>query len=301
VRNPRISVTLGLVAGLLAASGCGGSSSKTDSARSTATAAAALPASTGATRPAATASTHAQFAAFAHAVNLRLGDLPGFRVEAKNASKPRVPHAQLAGLGDQFKQCAGILHLDRSLLSSKPLVKVKSSTLASGNPLHKLTASSEVEIARSPATARRSQAALRRLFNDRSARTCFARAFGRAFTIGVQAGISAARSAVRIRASVGTPRLVPFGVAAPVPGTTPGVGASFSIPVDVVASARGRTVRLPTELTLDVLAVLVGRAGVTVTTMNFGATFPAKLEAHLFSTVAARAVAASRSYPAVLR
>jgi hypothetical protein len=151
------------------------------------------------------------------------------------------------------------------------------------------------------AAARREHAAAKRLFSSPSARSCFARAIKKAFLFGVNRGLAKARRrGVHARVSIGTIRLVPFDVASVAPGTSEGIGASFSLPVTLVVSARGRTARVPRPITFDVISVLVGRASVSVSTLNIGATFPAQREAHLFSLVSGRAVAASHTYTAVL-
>jgi hypothetical protein len=236
----------------------------------------------------------AQFASFARVVNLRPADLPGFVAEHESSHG----HAgrAVSGFAHELKRCVG------NITESKPVAKRGSPRLASGDQLHKISASSEVEVAPSIATALHERAELKRIFAGSATRACFTRFFEQAFLTGVKRGLArASRRQVKTSVSVGKVRLVPFNVGSMARGTSGGVGASLNMPVTIVGSARGRTVRVPTDISLDVISVLVGRASVSVNTLNFGATFPAQQEAHLFSLMTSRAVAASHTYPAVLK
>jgi hypothetical protein len=288
---PRIILGISLTAVVGAAAGCGGTSSPSPGATSVSPQATARPiantAGTGA-QPVRGSSAHAQYVGFARAVNLRAGDLPGFVGKPKK-HRHRNLHNKAFEADSQYRRCFSIGK------QTKTVFKASSDEFSDVGRLSYASASSQVEIAPTIATAQRELATIRKALGDPASARCLARIFDR---LGAQSQpIRTAKGTVRI--TVGGLRLAPLQVGSATAGTDGGLGLSLGMNVTYTVSARGRTATLPTPLHLEVLAFAVGRGEVTLTVITLGQPFPPEREARLFSLLVSRAVAARHEYRAI--
>jgi hypothetical protein len=102
-----------------------------------------------------------------------------------------------------------------------------------------------------------------------------------------------------VRVVVGDLKVAPIALGSAPAGTDGGFGLSLNMALTYIASYRGRMVTVPSSLHLELLAFLVGRGEVTLSTETLGESFPPELEAKLFSLLVSRAVAVRQQYPAV--
>lgn len=268
-----LAIALSAFCPLLAA-GCGGSSSAQTSSASVS--------------PIRGLSTHAQYAAFAQVVNLRSGDLPGFVEEPKKRSA--AGNRALEGEAI-YRRCSG------GVSPGKPAFKAGSRNFQSGRGLSVETISSSVEVMRSPRVAQRDLATLRKLLESAGPRACLARVFDR---FGAAAQTKRVGQA-EVRITVGDLKLAPIHVSKPPSGSSAATGLTVTMNIAYHVSAAARHVTVPVTLRLDALAVVFGRAEVSLDTFALGGSFPAGTEARLFALLASRASTASRLYAAVDR
>lgn len=235
-------------------------------------------------------STHAQFVAFADAINLRSQDLAGFVGKPKGAKHgSQLVH----GLKDKahYERCLGVGK------ETKPIFKRSSENFERVGGVRYLSASSEVQVARTRATAEKELTIARQVFENPKKRGCLAAAFdamlGGGHTIhthGHAVGITIRHTHVAS---------VPIGSAAS--GTGGGFGMSLTMDLTYSFSVRGRAFTVPGVFSFDSLNFILGRASVGLTTMAFGGPFPAEREASLFSLLVAHARDASRQSPAIIQ
>jgi hypothetical protein len=222
-------------------------------------------------------------------VNLQPGDVPEFVAEA---SKPRhvKPHNKAFEDESQYGRCL------RVRKEEAPLLKAHSDKFKAGAGLHLEEVSSDVEVAPTIATAQRELAEARKALQSAASRRCFARVFD---SLGAQSQpYRVGKGSVRI--AVGNLHLAPLQLDSATSSTDGSFGFSMSITVTYTVSARGRTLTIPTSLQLDQLGFLVGRAGIKLNVLTFGAVaFPPELEATLFSRLISRALTASHTYPSI--
>jgi hypothetical protein len=281
-----------LIAAVALIAGCGGSSApRTGSAPSSPPVSAQPIGNTvGAASPAARGpSAHAQLVGFGRAVNLRPQDVPGFSLAPK---QPKTrPHNKAFEDGSAFRRCFPVAK------EVKPVVKLSSSKYQIGTPLHTNQVSSSVSIAPSLAIARRETRETKKALESATARRCLTRQFD---VLGAQSQAIHTHHAT-LEMKVGNLHVVPIAVSEAARGTDASIGLSMKLSVTYIVSARGRTVTVPASLEFDVLAFLVGRASVDLTTISLGASFPPELEATAFSQLVSRALGAARTYPDVKR
>jgi hypothetical protein len=287
----RVAQQISLIAAVALIAGCGGSAAPQSGSTSSSPPASAAPIAntTGAASPAAHAlGAHAQLVGFARAVNLRAQDAPGFTVAPRRA-KTRSHNS--ASEDETLDRCLGVAK------EVKPVVKLGSSKFQIGTRLHTNEVSSSVSIAPTLAIARRELREAKKVLASPGARRCLTRLFG---SLSMQGRTTHVRGAT-VHVHLGALHIAPIAVSEAARGTDGGVGLSMKLGVRYIASARGRTVTVPTTLEFDVLAFLVGRAGVDLTTTGLGASFPPELEASAFSQLVSRALAAAHAYPDVRR
>ncbi len=280
-----------LVAAGVMIAGCGGSAAPRSGSSSSSPPPSAAPiASTaGAVPPAAhRLSAHAQLVGFARAVNLRAQDAPGFTAASRRA-KTRA-HGN-ASEDESLQRCLGVAK------EVKPVVKLASSTFRIGTSLHTNKVSSSVSIAPSLAIARREVHEAEQVLKTPIAARCFTRLFDSLYPKG--RAIHVPHATVHVK--LGSVHIAPIATSDAARGTDGSVGLSMKVGLRYVVSARGRTVTVPSSFELDELAFLVGRAGVTLTTVGLGASFPPELEASAFSQLVSRALSAARTFPDVMR
>jgi hypothetical protein len=279
---------------VLAVAGCGGSGSSSPGSASVSRPPAAAPVTNeaGVASPLTRGlSAHAQYAGFARAVNLQSRDVPGFIAKPKPTKRVRSHLKAFEGGSQQYQRCFSVGRQTRSVLKASS----DKFTLGGSAGLHSESLGSEVEIAPTIAAAQHELKTIRRALSDPTAGRCLARAFD---ALGTQGQAIHVRSTT-VRVTVGNLRLVPFDVGSVTRGTNGGFGFSLTMTVTYTASVRGRTRTVPTPLRLDVLAFVVGRGEVTLTTSTLGASFPPELEARLFSLLVSRALSARHVYPSV--
>lgn len=281
--SKRTTIALAL-ATVLGISGCGGSGNPSSQTTS----------NTGAGKASLTAASsnaensRPQFLAFANAVNLKPQDMPGFVGKTKesehgsqivNSVKDKARYERCLGIGKQ----------------GKPLFKHSSEKFEAGRGLRYLSASSEVEVARTKARAEKELTIARGVLTSPAKRGCVAQAFEA--LLGGTHTIHTRGHAVRI--TIGNTRVQPLEVGAAAAGTSGGFGISFSMDVTYSFSVYGRALTLPGVFYVDSLDFVVGRASVGLTTMTFGSPFPPAREATLFSLLVTRARNAGRDFPAI--
>jgi hypothetical protein len=273
-----VAVVVAVSAVALALVGCGGSrASSTPESVSTPT-----PKATGAS-DASKESPHVQFASFARAVNLRAQDVPGFSLkphERRESAENEKPYARCL----------------RGLVEVKPLAKYRSRKFVDASSATQVQqVGSSVEIAPTVAIARKELAQTKRVLANARSRECLAGAFD---TLGLHQGSQHVEGAA-VRTTVDGVHVVPITVSAATRGTDGGVGLSMSLDVTYVASVSGRSVSRTVPLAIDVLAFLLGRAGVNLQVMSVGRPFPPERESKLFAGLVSRATAVAREYPAL--
>jgi hypothetical protein len=200
--------------------------------------------------------TRSQAVAFAHAVNLRAEDVPGFTA----SSKKEPGTADEARLERKLWRCVGATNAERGLAESgSPSFKRESGIVQVGT-------SSNVSVARTSAAATRELTELR----SRRTRGCL-----QAYLHLLFMGPAFHGAPVdHVSLSLGIP---------PAFGTT----GAFAWRIAVTFTVR--SLRVP--LYLDVLGFVYGPAQVTLFSSGFPVPFPAAGEEHLFSLLVARAKA----------
>lgn len=291
----RIAVGGLLTALATGALGCGGSGSP-DAARAAVGTARAQqagrrPPSVRAGKPSTTVrntgSPRAQYLAFAHAVNLRPTDVPGFRVEHKHEHV----HLQFnAPESDLAKHCVRVGN------EPKPTLKARSLKLSTGRGFNLEEVKSEVEIERSVSAARRGFAEVSRLLSDAGTRRCLARSFDKLGAHG-STTIHTRFGPAKVGFAIGDLRVAPIPLG---PGAEDALGMSLAMGVRYTVSVRGRTRTLPpVMLQFDELGFRVGRAAVSLSVIGFGRACAPEREAQLYSLLTSRANAAGSRYPDV--
>jgi hypothetical protein len=261
-RTAAISVLLAS-GGLLV--GCGGSghtlsgasSTRPSASSATKTAPATKAAHAGANAPrgsAATALARAQARAFAHAVNLRAGDLPGFRPssadEHHGAGEKRLER--------ELFRCVG------STGAGDQLVESSSGDFEHHASILSLTLSSEVNVAPTPALAAKELTA----FHSGVLPKCLSHYFS---------GLLDSQSFRGARVSpVSTKQ-----------GSPPAAGATGSFGLRFTATVTLHHIPIP--LYIDILGFVKGSAEISLFATGLPEPVPAKIEEHLFTLLLERA------------
>jgi hypothetical protein len=203
--------------------------------------------------PAAQATT-AQARAFAAAVNLKAGDLPGFRATAV----PKHPDAVEKHLEPELARCVG------SLGAHSGAVEASSKDYERGASIVTQSVSSQVTVARSAALAARELSAIR----SGQLQTCLSHYFNQLLKSQSLHGATVAAGAPKR----GSP---------PAPGSAGSFGLRFT---EIFTLHR---LRIP--FYVDILGFVKGPAEVSLFTFGVPRQFPAALEERLFSLLVERA------------
>jgi hypothetical protein len=233
-------------------------------------------------------SAHAQSVAFAHSVNLRLADVPGFRIHHKHP--PRF-NTQYSGPSEsEWRRCVA------AGPDVKPSLKARSAKLETGSGLMLEEVSSHVEVAPSLAAAHRGFSEASRVLADPGARRCIA-GLTRKFTLHGSTTVATRFGPAKVSFSVGGLRLAPISLAAQPRDTA---GFSMTMQGTYSLAVRGRTLTLPpVTLQIDTIAFRVGRADISLNDLALGRPCSPERENQLLSLLRSRANAAAAEYPSV--
>lgn len=204
--------------------------------------------------------TKAQAVAFARAVNLRLSDVPGFRVsssekESTSATEKRLEHEMLRCVGAQS-------------IAHKPLAEIKSKEFERETSGGHESVNSEIEVAPSAKVAAAELAAIR----SSRAQTCLSRYLGLLL------------NAMRLKGvAVNHPEI--SAISAPLPATP----SSFGYRITASFTIKGITV----PFTIDIFGFLHGPAQIGLFAAGLPEPFPASSEQQLFGLLVKRADSAS--------
>jgi hypothetical protein len=201
--------------------------------------------------------TKAQARAFARAVNLRTGDLPGFKTGS--VSKTTAADKKMSA---QVASCAGGVNPSRSL------IQVDSPDLTAKSGIAQADVSSEVEVLPSAALVAKDLAAA----TSSRGKACLERALNKEF------------AAMKIKG-------VTFGRVTVATTTLPAVGASGSFALRFTVSAKIHGTKIPYYA--DFLGFTLGPAEVTLSALGFAEPVSSKDELGLFSVLLRRAEAAA--------
>jgi hypothetical protein len=233
-------------AGLLSACGKGGSAT-------TSTTTAKAPAHA----PASHAPTQAQAQAFAHAVNLRAGDIPGFK--ASSEKQPKHETAEEKRLQQKLRQCTGAN-------GASDLADVASKEFKHPIGPFSLSVSSGVSVSQSAAAA----AAELKALHAHNVRSCLAQY--------VQQVLASHR--------FGHVTVAPVSVAE---GSPPAPGMTGSFGWRITSGLEVRGIRIP--FYMDILGFVDGPAQVSLESFGIPRAFPAQAEEQLFALLLRRAAA----------
>lgn len=201
-------------------------------------------------------SAKAQARAFAQAVNLRTGDVPGYKAAPRedegSSSKEKLHEKEL-------QRCVG------SGEDSHPLVEASSPSFERKASIAQVSVSSSVTVHSSAALAKKELEAIR----SPHTRSCFTKFFKGLFS-GAYKG-----------ATIGPVSLES--------GTPPAAGTSGSFGWRLRTSLTVRSVRLPFDL--DILGFFYGRSSVALMSFGVAVEFPAQAEQQLFLLLLSRAKA----------
>lgn len=217
-----------------------------------------------ATKPTATSvaqsMTKAQAIAFAHAVNLRATDVPGFHISSE---KEEPTSATEKHLEHELMHCVGV-----QSITHKPLVEIKSGEFEREISGGHQSVSSEVEVVASSKVATNELAAIR------SSRTqaCLSRYLGLLFNTMKLKGIAVSQPEIS-------------SISVPVPATPSSIGFRITAVFTI------KSTKIP--FTLDIFGFLHGPALITLSTAGLPEPFPAASEQHLFELLVKRADAVS--------
>jgi hypothetical protein len=251
----RITILAAVLAsgGLLAS--CGGHGALTSGVRTHSTEAPA--------DPAAPKLTSAQAVAFAHRVNLRAADVPGFRHSAEHEHETNAEKR----LGREMLRCVGAAGARHGLADAS------STGFEHKGSASVLTVSSNVTVARTPAIATKELSELR----SGHTRGCVAHYFSQVLR------------GQQFRGGTVSPVSIMHGDP-PAAGTTGSFGWRISAAV-TVNLPRGPIHRIRLPFYIDILGFVYGRAEVALFSFGTPLPFPAAAEQHLFTLLLNRAQA----------
>ncbi len=257
---PTLLLTLLATAGLISSCGKGQSSSSTR----TVTVQASTGSSTQPSSPSTGGSTSvkkakAQALAFAQAVNLRPGDVPGYRASLKEKERSDPAEKRASA---ELQHCMG------RTTANKPLLEQSSLNFQRGGSIAQQSVSSAVTVAGTSTVATTELKAIR----SARARSCLTRYIEQLFK-----GLATRGGGIGpVTIAHGTP---------PAPNAT----GSFGLRVNtaIVLKANGRTARIP--FFLDILGFVYGATEVTLQTSGIPVPFPAATEQQLYTLLLSRA------------
>ena len=227
--------------------------------------------------------------AFAGAVNLRIADLPGFRVKRKDG-RVHVEHNPSPDGEGTLRHC---IHFGKE---PRPSLKSKSPNLTAGHGFDTQAFSSKVEIEPNAAAAHKGFEEASRLLADPNAGRCITR-FIDSLRFRATTDVHTRFGLATVRLKLGNLRLAPI----PMPSDTQdAVGMTLAMSIPYTVTLRGRTsTPPPVTYQMDMFAFRVGRASVTLTATGFGRACSPDLEAQLFYLLRSRANGAASIYRAV--
>jgi hypothetical protein len=207
--------------------------------------------------------TGSQALAFAHAVNLRAADVPGFKRSVEHEHETAAEKR----LGREMRRCVGAAR------SGHGLAEVSSTGFEHKGVASVLTVSSNVSVAQTPA------AAAKELSELRSGHTqgCVAHYFGQVLR------------GQQFRGGTVGPVSIQHGDP-PAAGTTGSFGWRITAAV-TVPLARGPIHRIRLPFYIDILGFVYGRAEVALFSFGTPLPFPAAVEQRLFTVLLSRAQA----------
>lgn len=200
--------------------------------------------------------TKARAKAFATAVNLRAGDLPGFKV-----GRPTTPSASDNATGDQLARCAG------GVVSAKSVYDVGSPEFTLTSGIVQQEVSSEVDVLPSAALVARDLHAVK----SARGKKCLATAIGKLL------------AATKVNGAK-------FGHVSVESSALPAAGADGSFALRILDSATISGLKIP--IYFDFFGVAIGPAEVSLTAFGFGRAVPSSDELGLVSVLLRRAQAA---------
>lgn len=199
--------------------------------------------------------TKSQAQAFAHAVNLRAADLPGFKVSSEQEHETAAEKQQ----GHAFLSCVG------RVASTKALLEANSPSFERATSSSTESVRSEVEVTSTPALAAEELAAAR----TGHARACLSRFLDQIFSNVIR----------REGGTVGA-----FSVTG-LPTSAPGTAGSFGWAISTTFSLHG--IKVPVRI--HILGFGHGNALVVLFDFGFPQALPSSEEQHLFSLLVSRA------------
>ncbi len=195
--------------------------------------------------------------AFAQAVNLRAGDVPGFRASGKER-KLTTPAERQSGV--QLQRCIG------GGAAGRALGEQSSPSFRRGATIAQQSVSSSVTVARSATIAAKELSEIQ----SAHARSCFVRYLQQLFKGGTAGGTSIGAVSV----AHGTP-------------PAPNGGGSFGLRISTTILVR--SVRIP--FYMDILGFVSGSAEISLQTSGIPVPFPGAAEQQLYTLLLARAKA----------
>ena len=257
---PRLAVILTFIAipGLLAA--CGKSSHLTPTAatQTTGTTGPHKPASSNAHTGTVEPLTKARAIAFAHAVNLKPADVPGFVATSKREHERETPAKKRLERG--LARCTG-----GALEAHDGLAKASSKDFKLERGILRFSVNSEVSVVRTPAIAARELAAIR----SSHVRACLSHYLKLLFQNQIL-GEEKSRTAIN-------PNSISLSIAH---GTPPAPGATGSFGWRITAAITVRNVKL--RFYIDILGFADGPAEVSLFSSGVLRPFPAAIQEHLY-------------------
>jgi hypothetical protein len=196
--------------------------------------------------------------AFAHAVNLRASDVPGFH--------PSSEHEHQGAAEKRLEP--ELLHCVGSASASKGILEAGSKDFERADGIVSQSVSSEVTVARTPALAAGSLAA----FRSRHLRACLTRYFNALLKTQNFHGATVGPVSAR-------------------PGSPPALGTAGSFGLRLSAAVSFQ--RLSIRFYMDILGFVDGSAEVSLFTFGVPRPFPANIEEQLFTLLVERAKANS--------
>jgi hypothetical protein len=203
--------------------------------------------------------------ALARAINLRAGDVPGFRASQEEKTHETAAEKRLE---QELLRCVGAsgpaFGSGRGSGFGKSLAEGRSKDFKLERGILNLSVHSEVSVAQSAALADKDLAALR----GGRVKACLSHYLSLFFKAGLHPGTSIGPVSIQS----GTP---------PAPGTS----GSFGWRISSTFTVR----RIPVPFYFDILSFAYGQAEVTLFSSGLPAPFPAKAQESLFSLLVARA------------
>jgi hypothetical protein len=216
----------------------------------------------GAAVPARPPLTTATAVAYAHAVNLRAGDVPGMTAITAEGERKRRKRG-LCGLSENVNR----------------LVDIHSPAFRRGTGLQVTQIGSDVEVVSTPAQADEKLARARAAIESPGTLACIERLSTRAFFAGAHR-----RSDPSVRVALGR-----VGASVLQPGVPASFGLRIAVPVKVGAAGARGAIEFTTYV--DSVGFVVGRGLVSLTVASYSGPPPAGLERHIVALLYGRAVA----------